>query len=167
MDTCSLYFGKYLDRFLARWLCLVVLSLLVLLATLGQVGVVGQAAEKRRHHGAGVHLLLQRQRQAERCSQPHHYQSQVEQWTRWFPKLTGRSNYFWCSVIPPFANSKEHSTHTTKWFPFFLFNLGVPLRTLCKYICAELRQIAFLKFFPVAVWDLLALPWSSHMPFTQ
>lgn len=38
---------SYLDRFLARCLCLVVLSLLVLLAALGKVGVVGQAAEKR------------------------------------------------------------------------------------------------------------------------
>lgn len=51
---------KYLDGFLARRLGLVVLGLLVLLAALGQVGVVGQAAEKRRHHGAGVHLLLHR-----------------------------------------------------------------------------------------------------------
>lgn len=55
--------GVYLDGFLARRLGLVVLGLLVLLASLGQVGVVGQAAEERRHHGAGVHLLLHGRKQ--------------------------------------------------------------------------------------------------------
>lgn len=59
-DIYVLWHLKYLDGFLAGWLGLVVLGLLVLLAALGQVGVVGQAAEKRRHHGAGVHLLLHR-----------------------------------------------------------------------------------------------------------
>lgn len=59
-------FVKYLDRFLACRLGLVVLGLLVLLAPLGQVGVVGQAAEERRHHGAGVHLLLHTHEQT-RC----------------------------------------------------------------------------------------------------
>lgn len=34
------------------------LGLLVLLGPLRQVGVVGQAAEQRRHLGPGVHLLL-------------------------------------------------------------------------------------------------------------
>lgn len=55
--------GPYLDWLLARRLGLVVLGLLVLLAPLGQVGVVGQAAEQGRHHGAGVHLLLQGKQQ--------------------------------------------------------------------------------------------------------
>lgn len=33
------------------------------LAALGQVGIVGQAAEEGRHHRAGVHFLLRRQKQ--------------------------------------------------------------------------------------------------------
>ena len=36
------------------------LGLLVLLGPLGEVGVVDQATEQRRHLGPGVHLLLQR-----------------------------------------------------------------------------------------------------------
>lgn len=35
----------------------------MLLAALGQVGIVGQAAEEGRHHRAGVHFLLRRQKQ--------------------------------------------------------------------------------------------------------
>ena len=49
----------YLDGFLrGTGPLLVVLGLLVLLAPGGQVGVVGQTAEQRGHHGAGVHLVL-------------------------------------------------------------------------------------------------------------
>lgn len=39
---------------------LIVFRLFVLPTSLGQVGVVGQATEQGGHHGAGVHLLLQR-----------------------------------------------------------------------------------------------------------
>ena len=49
--------GAYLDGLLGGPL-LVVFRLLMLLAALGQVGVVGQTAEERRHHWAGVHFLL-------------------------------------------------------------------------------------------------------------
>ena len=53
---------SYLDGFLGGAGALfVVLGLLVLLAPGGQVGVVGQAAEQRGHHGAGVHLVLDTQ----------------------------------------------------------------------------------------------------------
>lgn len=62
---------SYLDGLLARRLRLVVLGLLVLLAALGQVGIVGQAAEEGRHHGAGVHFLLQRQKQEGRDQRAH------------------------------------------------------------------------------------------------
>lgn len=63
MTYIFLFWVSYLDRLLARRLSIIVLGLLVLLTPLRQVGVVGQAAEKRRHHGAGVHLLLQRHKQ--------------------------------------------------------------------------------------------------------
>lgn len=62
---------SYLHRLLARRLGLVVLGLLMLLAALGQVGIVGQATEERRHHGAGVHFLLRRQRQEGRDQNAH------------------------------------------------------------------------------------------------
>lgn len=61
--------ASYLHGLLARRLSLVVLGLLVLLAALGQVGIVGQAAEEGRHHGAGVHFLLRRQKQEGRGSE--------------------------------------------------------------------------------------------------
>lgn len=61
--------ASYLHGLLARRLGLVVLGLLVLLAALGQVGIVGQAAEEGRHHGAGVHFLLRRQKEEGRGSE--------------------------------------------------------------------------------------------------
>lgn len=61
--------ASYLHGLLARRLGLVVLGLLVLLAALGQVGIVGQAAEEGRHHGAGVHFLLRRQKPEGRGSE--------------------------------------------------------------------------------------------------
>lgn len=47
----------YLHSFLARFL--VVFRLFMLFTALCQVGVIGEAAQKRRNHGTGVHLLLQ------------------------------------------------------------------------------------------------------------
>lgn len=38
----------------------------MLLTALGQVGIVGQAAEEGRHHGAGVHFLLRRHKEESR-----------------------------------------------------------------------------------------------------
>lgn len=46
---------RYLHSFL---LGPFLLLLLVLLGSLGQVGVIGQFVEKGRHHGVAVHLLL-------------------------------------------------------------------------------------------------------------
>lgn len=54
---------SYLYGLLARCLGLVILGLLMLLAALRQVGIVCQAAEEGRHHGAGVHFLLRTQKQ--------------------------------------------------------------------------------------------------------
>lgn len=51
--------GPHLHRLLFS--TLVVFCLLVLPASLGQVGVVGQATKQGGHHGAGVHLLLRRE----------------------------------------------------------------------------------------------------------
>lgn len=56
----------HLDRFLFG--PLVVVGLLVLLRPLGEVGVVGQFIEERRHHGVAVHLLLQGRRKQNVCT---------------------------------------------------------------------------------------------------
>src|SRR4029434_2287202 len=63
----------YLRRRLLAGL-LIVLGLFVLLAALRQVGVVGQTGQQRRHHGTGVHLLLQTHTHTHRLISEHTHQ---------------------------------------------------------------------------------------------